>query len=90
MDHGLDYHWGQSVLLSDMCRFTRIFWKEFLDNILPKNGVLVKELVLQYFAMFGFLTSPIIIRSATNILMSLAFTSLHLLSCECTFNELPA
>ena len=73
-----------------MCRFTRIFWKVFFDNILPKNGVLVKEFVLQYFAMFGFLTSPITIRCATNILISLAFKSGHLPSHECNFNGLPA
>ena len=73
-----------------MCRFTRIFWKVFLDNILPKNGVLVKEFVLQYFAMFVFLTRPIAIRCATNIMMSLAFKLIHLLSHECAFNGLPA
>ena len=33
-----DYHGNSQELLSDMCRFIRIFWKVFLDNILPQNG----------------------------------------------------
>ena len=90
MDHGFGLSWGNQYYVTDMCRFTRIFWKVFLDNILPKNSVLVKEFELQYFAMLVFLTSPITIRYATNILMSLAFKLVHLLSHECAFSGLPA
>ena len=90
MDHGLDYH-GDSQYYCQICTGSLEYsGRVFLDNILPKNSVLVKEVVLQYFAMFGFLTSPITVRCATNILMSLAFKLLHLLSCKCAFNELPA
>ena len=89
MDHGLDYHGGSQYYCQICAGLLEYSGKVFLDNTLPKNGVLVKEFVLQYFAMFVFLTSPITIRCATNILMSLAFKLVHLLSRECAFNGLP-
>ena len=89
MDHGLDYH-RDNQYYCQICAGSLEYSGRYFLTIFAKEWCPCQRVGTPVFCHVCCFNQSHTIRCATNILMSLAFKFLHLLSHECAFHGLPA